>query len=150
GPEQGYDFLRNAIARNDFQSRGCDIAPDEIFVSDGAKSDCGNILDILGDDNVVAVTDPVYPVYVDTNVMAGHTGAPDEKGEYPGLIYLRGNAQNNFTPDVPKQHVDIVYLCSPNNPTGTVIHRDQLARWVEYARANDAIILFDAAYEAYI
>ena len=151
GPEQGYDFLRDAIAKHDFHARGCtDVAADEIFVSDGSKSDCGNILDILGDGNAIAVTDPVYPVYVDTNVMAGHTGAPDERGEFPGLVYLRGTPENDFSPDVPRQRVDIVYLCSPNNPTGTVITRDQLARWVEYARANDALILFDAAYEAYI
>jgi LL-diaminopimelate aminotransferase len=150
GPEQGYDFLRDAILKNDFQSRGCDIAADEIFVSDGSKSDCGNILDILGDNNTIAVTDPVYPVYVDTNVMFGHTGTPDERGEYSGLIYLRGNAENNFTPDLPKQRVDIVYLCSPNNPTGTVITKRRLAEWVDYAKKNDSIILFDAAYEAYI
>jgi LL-diaminopimelate aminotransferase len=150
GPEQGYDFLRDAIVKNDFHSRGCEVSADEIFVSDGSKSDCGNILDILGDNNTIAVTDPVYPVYVDTNVMFGHTGAPNEKGEYSGLTYLRGNAENNFTPDLPRDRVDIVYLCSPNNPTGTVITRNRLVEWVDYARQNDSIILFDAAYEAYI
>jgi LL-diaminopimelate aminotransferase len=150
GPEQGYDFLRDAIAQNDFQSRGCDVAADEIFVSDGSKCDCGNILDILGHGNTIAVTDPVYPVYVDTNVMAGNAGAPDEKGEYAGLVYLPAKAENNFTPSLPKQTVDVIYLCSPNNPTGTAISRDMLAKWVQYARANQSIILFDAAYEAYI
>jgi LL-diaminopimelate aminotransferase len=150
GPEQGYDFLREAIVKTDFAARGCDVAADEIFISDGSKSDCGNILDILGPDNVIAVTDPVYPVYVDTNVMAGHTGAPDEKGEYPGLVYLRATAGNEFTPELPKQKVDIIYLCSPNNPTGVVISKERLKQWVDYARANDAIIFFDAAYEAYI
>jgi len=150
GPEQGYDFLRDAIAKNDFAARGCDVAPDEIFVSDGSKSDCGNILDILGPGNKIAVTDPVYPVYVDTNVMAGHTGAPDEKGEYPGLVYLRATAENEFTPDLPKDKVDIVYLCSPNNPTGVVLSKERLKQWVDYARANDALIFFDAAYESYI
>ena len=150
GPEQGYDFLRDAILKHDFAARGCDVAADEIFVSDGSKSDCGNILDILGDNNSIAVTDPVYPVYVDTNVMFGHTAAPDERGEYPGLTYLRGNAQNNFTPDLPKEKVDVIYLCSPNNPTGTVITRARLIEWVNYARKHGSIILFDAAYEAYI
>jgi LL-diaminopimelate aminotransferase len=150
GPEQGYDWLRNAIAKNDFQSRGCEISSDEIFVSDGSKCDVGNILDIFGPGNAIAVTDPVYPVYVDTNVMAGHTGPADEAGEYQGLLYLRANAENNFTPDLPKGHVDIIYLCSPNNPTGTVITRDRLKQWVDYARAEKAIIFFDAAYEAYI
>jgi LL-diaminopimelate aminotransferase len=150
GPEQGYDFLRDAIIKNDFAPRGCDVAADEIFISDGSKSDCGNILDILGPDNAIAVTDPVYPVYVDTNVMAGHTGAPDEKGEYPGLVYLRATAANDFTPELTKQKTDIIYLCSPNNPTGVVISKERLKQWVDYARANDAIIFFDAAYEAYI
>jgi LL-diaminopimelate aminotransferase len=150
GPEQGYDFLREAIAKNDFAARGCDVTADEIFVSDGSKCDCGNILDILGAKNTIAVTDPVYPVYVDTNVMAGNTGQADEAGEYSGLVYLRATAANNFTPDLPTQKVDVIYLCSPNNPTGTAISRDGLTRWVEYARKNGSIILFDAAYEAYI
>jgi LL-diaminopimelate aminotransferase len=150
GPEQGYEFLREAIAKNDFAERGCDISADEIFVSDGSKCDCGNILDVLGDQNVVAVTDPVYPVYVDTNVMAGHTGPAEAGGEYSGLVYLRSTAENNFSPELPKQKVDIVYLCSPNNPTGTVITRDRLTQWVDYAKTNGTIILFDAAYEQYI
>ena len=150
GPEQGYEFLREAIAKNDFASRGCEIAADEVFVSDGSKCDVGNILDIFGHDNVIAVTDPVYPVYVDTNVMAGNTGPADEAGEYSGLLYLRSAAENNFTPDLPKQHVDVIYLCSPNNPTGTVIARDRLKQWVDYALEHRAVIFFDAAYEAYI
>jgi LL-diaminopimelate aminotransferase len=150
GPEQGYDFLRDAIAKNDFQARNCDVSPDEIFVSDGSKCDCGNILDILGPGNTIAVTDPVYPVYVDTNVMAGNGGAANEKGEYAGLVYLHAKAENDFTPALPKQKVDVIYLCSPNNPTGSAISREMLTRWVEYARANQSIILFDAAYEAYI
>lgn len=153
GPEQGYEFLREAIAKNDYQSRNCDISADEIFVSDGSKCDGGNILDIFAsakEDNVIAVCDPVYPIYVDTNVMAGHTGSADEKGEYQGLVYLRATAENNFSPDIPKQHVDLIYLCFPNNPTGAVITRDKLQQWVDYAKANNAIILYDAAYEAYI
>ncbi len=150
GPEQGYDFLRNAIAQNDYQARGADVSADEIFVSDGSKCDTGNILDIFGDDNIIAVTDPVYPVYVDTNVMAGHTGAADESGRYGGLVYIPMNAANNFTPSLPDRKVDLIYLCFPNNPTGTVISKEALTRWVEYAKANDATILYDAAYEAYI
>jgi len=150
GPEQGYDFLRQAIADNDFRVRNADIAPDEIFVSDGSKCDSGNILDIFGHGNRIAVTDPVYPVYVDTNVMAGHTGPAGATGEYSGLTYLRAVAANDFLPPIPSQKVDIVYLCSPNNPTGAVITRQQLSQWVQYARANKAIIFFDAAYEAYI
>ena len=120
GPEQGYDFLRNAIAANDFVARGCDVAADEIFVSDGSKCDTGNILDIFGTDNVVAITDPVYPVYVDTNVMSGRTGEADASGRYAGLVYLPVTAENNFTPSLPDQKVDLIYLCYPNNPTGTV------------------------------
>lgn len=153
GPEQGYDFLREAIAKNDYQSRNCDIAADEIFVSDGSKCDGGNILDIFAqerDANTIAVCDPVYPIYVDTNVMAGHTGPAGETGEYQGLVYLRATAENNFSPEIPRQKVDLVYLCYPNNPTGAVASRDRLSEWVEYAKANDAVILFDAAYEAYI
>jgi LL-diaminopimelate aminotransferase len=150
GPEQGYDFLREAIAKNDFQSRGCDVAADEVFVSDGSKCDCGNILDIFGTGNTIAVTDPVYPVYVDTNVMAGHTRAADERGEYGGLVYLRATAENHFTPDIPKQKVDIIYLCYPNNPTGTVASKATLTKWVEYAKQHESIIFYDAAYEAYI
>jgi LL-diaminopimelate aminotransferase len=150
GPEHGYDFLREAIATNDFQSRGAKITADEVFVSDGSKCDCANILDILGPSNVIAVTDPVYPVYVDTNVMAGHTGEAGDTGEYAGLVYLRATAENNFSPALPETKVDVVYLCSPNNPTGTVMTREQLAAWVAYARKNNTLILFDAAYEAFI
>lgn len=150
GPEQGFDFLRNAIATNDFQSRGAQVTADEIFVSDGSKCDTGNILDIFGDKNVVAVTDPVYPVYVDTNVMAGRTGAADEAGRYAGLVYLPVTAANNFTPELPSGKVDLLYLCYPNNPTGTVATKETLKKFVDYARANDTIIFFDAAYEAYI
>jgi LL-diaminopimelate aminotransferase len=150
GPEQGYDFLRNAIAENDYQSRGANVNADEIFVSDGSKCNSGNILDIFGADNVVAVTDPVYPVYVDTNVMAGHTGPGDDSGRYGGIVYLPATAENDFTPAKPDRRVDLIYLCYPNNPTGTVATRATLRSWVEYAKRNDAIILFDAAYEAYI
>ncbi len=150
GPEQGYEFLRHAIAENDYRSKGLEVADDEIFVSDGSKCDCGNILDIFGHDNRIAVMDPVYPVYVDTNVMAGHTGEGDDKGLYSGLVYLPCNAENGFVPAIPKEKVDIIYLCYPNNPTGTVATRGQLEAWVAYALANDAVILFDAAYEAYI
>lgn len=150
GPEQGYDFLRNAIAQNDFQSRGCDVSADEIFVSDGSKCDTGNILEIFGASNVVAVTDPVYPVYVDTNVMAGRTGAADEAGRYAGLVYLPVTEQNGFVPALPDRHVDLIYLCYPNNPTGTVATRETLQKWVKYAKAEKAIIFFDAAYEAFI
>jgi LL-diaminopimelate aminotransferase len=150
GPEQGYAFLRDAIAKNDYQAKKIDISADEIFVSDGSKCDGGNILDIFGHDNRIAVTDPVYPIYVDTNVMAGHTGAADERGEYQGLVYMRATAENDFTPPIPTERVDMIYLCSPNNPTGAVISREQLTKWVEYARKNGSVILFDAAYEAYI
>jgi LL-diaminopimelate aminotransferase len=150
GPEQGYDFLRNAIAANDYTTRGCNVAADEIFVSDGSKCDTGNILDIFGTDNIVAITDPVYPVYVDTNVMSGRTGEADKSGRYDGLVYLPVTAENNFTPSLPDQKVDLIYLCYPNNPTGTVATKETLKQWVDYAKANDAIILFDAAYEAFI
>jgi LL-diaminopimelate aminotransferase len=149
-PEQGYDFLREAIVRHDFAARGCQISTDEIFVSDGSKCDTGNILDILGGRNTIAVSDPVYPVYVDTNVMAGHTGGPSDVGEYEGLIYLRTSAASDFAAEPPPQRVDLVYLCSPNNPTGTAMTSAHLTRWVEYAKANDAVLLYDAAYEAYI
>jgi LL-diaminopimelate aminotransferase len=150
GPEQGYEFLRSAIAQNDYRGRNIEIADDEIFISDGSKCDCGYILDILGGQNKVAVPDPVYPVYVDTNVMAGHTGHSGKDGSYEGIVYLPCTAENNFVPDPPKEHVDLVYLCFPNNPTGAVASRGQLAQWVEYAHAHEAILLFDAAYEAYI
>ncbi len=150
GPEQGYEWLRQAIAQQDFQARGCDVDASEIFVSDGSKCDCGNILDILGHDNTIAVTDPVYPVYVDTNVMAGHTGPANEHGEYEGLVYLPITAENHFTASIPSQKVDVIYLCFPNNPTGAVATRAHLQDWVDYARAHGSLILFDAAYEAYI
>ncbi len=150
GPEQGYDFLREAIAQHDFQARGAQVAADEIFVSDGSKCDTGNILDIFGADNVVAVTDPVYPVYVDTNVMVGRTGPADAAGRYAGLVYLPVTAENGFVPALPNQPVDLIYLCYPNNPTGTVATRETLTAWVDYARSHDALIFFDAAYEAYI
>ena len=150
GPEQGHEFLRNAIAQNDFRSKGLDVADDEIFVSDGSKCDCGNILDILGHQNRLGITDPVYPVYVDTNVMAGHTGEANEAGAYEGIHYLPCCAENGFVPEVPQAKLDVVYLCFPNNPTGATATREQLTAWVEYARANQTLILFDAAYEAYI
>lgn len=148
GPEQGYEFLRQAIVDNQFAGLG--IAADEVFISDGSKCDTGNILDIFGKGNVIAITDPVYPVYVDTNVMAGNTGDADATGAYAGLLYLPCNAANGFVADVPDVHADIIYLCFPNNPTGAVATRAQLEAWVAYARGNDAIILFDAAYEAFI
>ena len=148
GPEQGYDFLRDAIVQNDYANLNIDA--DEIFVSDGSKCDSGNILDIFGSDNRIAITDPVYPVYVDTNVMAGNTGDADENGKYGGLLYLPVTEENEFTPAIPDQPVDLIYLCYPNNPTGTVVGKDILKQWVDYAKANRAIILYDAAYEAYI
>jgi len=150
GPEQGYLWLREAIAKSDFQARGCDIDASEIFISDGSKCDCGNILDILGSDNSIAVTDPVYPVYVDTNVMAGHTGPVTEAGTYEGLTYLPISAENSFTARIPSEKVDLIYLCFPNNPTGAVATKEHLQAWVNYARAHGSIILFDAAYEAFI
>jgi len=150
GPEQGYGWLREAIAAHDFQARGCDIDASEIFISDGSKCDTGNILDIFGSNNTIAVTDPVYPVYVDTNVMAGHTGPANDKGEYGGLVYLPISAENNFTAEIPQQKVDLIYLCFPNNPTGAVASREHLQAWVDYARAHGSIIFFDAAYEAFI
>jgi LL-diaminopimelate aminotransferase len=150
GPEQGYEFLRSKIAQHDFRDRNIDVADDEIFVSDGSKCDCGHILDILGDQNKIAITDPVYPAYVDTNVMAGHTGLAKKDGGYEGLVYLPCTSENNFVPKPPDEHVDLVYLCFPNNPTGAVATYDQLADWVAYAHAHDAILLFDAAYEAYV
>jgi LL-diaminopimelate aminotransferase len=150
GPEQGYQWLREKIASNDFQARGCQISAEEIFVSDGSKCDSSNILDILGPENRIAVTDPVYPVYVDSNVMAGRTGEADELGRYGGLSYLPITAANGFTAEIPTEKVDLIYLCFPNNPTGAVASKAQLKAWVDYARANEALILFDAAYEAFI
>jgi LL-diaminopimelate aminotransferase len=150
GPEQGYLWLREKIAQHDFRSRGCDIDAGEIFISDGSKCDCGNILDIFGSDNSIAVTDPVYPVYVDTNVMAGHTGDADESGKYGGIVYLPISADNGFAAEIPTQKVDLIYLCSPNNPTGATMSKAQLTAWVNYARTHGSIILFDAAYESFI
>ena len=150
GPEQGYDFLREAIANNDYKEFGIQIEPDEIFVSDGSKCDGGNLLDIFGNDNRVAVLDPVYPVYVDTNVMAGHTGPADENGRYENLVYMSVTAENNFEPELPTEPVDLIYLCYPNNPTGVVATHEMLAKWVDYAIKNNAIILYDAAYVAFI
>jgi LL-diaminopimelate aminotransferase len=150
GPEQGYAWLRDKIATHDFQARGCEVDSGEIFISDGSKCDTGNILDIFGNDNTIAVTDPVYPVYVDTNVMAGHTGEANEKGEFEGLVYLPITAENNFTAEIPAHKVDLIYLCFPNNPTGATATKEHLKAWVDYAKANGSIIFFDAAYEAYI
>ncbi len=150
GPEQGYAWLREKIAAHDFQARGCEVEADEIFISDGSKCDTGNILDIFGHDNTIAVTDPVYPVYVDTNVMAGNTGVANDKGEFEGLVYLPITAQNNFTAEIPSQKVDLIYLCFPNNPTGATATKEHLKAWVDYAKAHSSIIFFDAAYEAFI
>jgi LL-diaminopimelate aminotransferase len=150
GPEQGYEFLRHAIAQGDYRDRGLEVADDEVFVSDGSKCDCGNILDIFGHENQIAVMDPVYPVYVDTNVMAGHTGPGNEFGAFEGLLYLPCTPANGFVPEIPKEKADIVYLCYPNNPTGATATREQLAAWVEYACRHESILLYDAAYEAYI
>jgi LL-diaminopimelate aminotransferase len=150
GPEQGYDFLREAIAEHDFRARGAQVDADEVFVSDGSKCDSGNIQEIFSTDARVAIPDPVYPVYVDTNVMAGRTGAADATGRYAGLVYLPCTADGGFLPDPPKEKVDLAYLCFPNNPTGAVAKRADLERWVAWARENDAVLLYDAAYEAYI
>ncbi|MCK5226430.1 MAG: LL-diaminopimelate aminotransferase, partial [Planctomycetes bacterium] len=146
----GYEFLRKAISEKDFRSRGIDIDIDEIIVSDGAKCDTGNMQEIFGCENIVAVTDPVYPVYVDTNVMAGRSGLAAEKGRYDGIVYMPCTEQNGFVPELPNKKVDLIYLCFPNNPTGAVATKEQLAKWVNYARKNKAIILFDAAYESFI
>lgn len=150
GPEQGYAFLRDAIVENDYRSRGINISADEIFVSDGAKCDTGNMQEIFGLDNIVAVTDPVYPVYVDTNVMAGRTGEGDNAGRYANIVYMPCTAKNDFVPELPSEPVDMIYLCYPNNPTGAVATKQQLKKWVDYAIEKKAIILFDAAYEAFI
>ena len=149
GPEQGYDFLREVIAREDFQTRGCNIEAEEIFVSDGAKCDSGNFQEIFSTDITVAIPDPVYPVYVDTNVMAGRTGESSD-GRYRGLVYLEGTRENGFIPDLPRQPVDLIYLCFPNNPTGAMATKEQLKQWVDFARDNKALILYDAAYEAFV
>ena len=151
GPEQGYDFLREKIAQIDYSKRGIQIDKDEIFVSDGAKCDTGNIIDIFSIDNKVALTDPVYPVYLDTNVMAGRAGKYNEQtGKYENIIYMPCTSENDFVPEFPEERPDMIYLCLPNNPTGTVLTKDQLQKWVEYAKENKSIILFDAAYEAFI
>ncbi|MBC6473185.1 MAG: LL-diaminopimelate aminotransferase [Hormoscilla sp. GM102CHS1] len=150
GPEQGYLWLREKIAASDFQARGCDIDAEEIFISDGSKCDTGNILDIFGHDNAIAITDPVYPVYLDTNVMAGNTGPGNDAGKYEGIRYLPITADNNFTAEIPSEKVDLIYLCFPNNPTGATATKSHLKAWVDYANANGSIVLFDAAYEAFI
>ncbi|MDR2551251.1 MAG: LL-diaminopimelate aminotransferase [Desulfobulbus sp.] len=149
GPEQGYEFLRQAIAEHDFQARGADIQADEVFVSDGAKCDTGNIQELFANDAKIAIPDPVYPVYLDTNVMAGRTG-DFKDGRYQGIVYLESTRANNYVPDLPKEPVDLIYLCFPNNPTGSTITREQLKVWVDFARDTQALILFDAAYEAFI
>lgn len=150
GPEQGYPFLRQAIAEGDYRSRGIEVEDDEVFVSDGSKCDTANILDVLGPDNRIAVMDPVYPVYVDTNVMAGRTGPARDDGSYEGLLLLRCGPENGFMPEPPEEPVDVVYLCSPNNPTGAAATRERLEKWVGWALEHEALLLFDAAYEAYI
>jgi len=149
GPDYGYDFLREKIARDDYLARGADIAFDEIFISDGAKSDTANIQEIFSHDIQVAIPDPVYPVYIDTNVMAGRAGDP-ENGRYAGIVYLEGTKANGFVPDLPNKPVDLIYLCFPNNPTGAVITKEALKRWVDYAREHQALIIYDAAYEAFL
>lgn len=150
-PDLGYEFLRNAIAANDFEARGCDIKPDEIFVSDGAKCDCGNIQELFDKDNVIAVCDPVYPVYVDSNIMAGRGGEFDEaSGQWSKVVYMPCGKENSFVPDFPKEHVDLIYLCYPNNPSGAAISKKQLQEWVDFAIEKEAVIIYDAAYEAYI
>jgi LL-diaminopimelate aminotransferase len=150
GPEQGYPFLVESILEHDYASRGVRLEPDEVFVSDGSKCDSANVQEIFARDSVIALSDPVYPVYLDSNVMAGRTGALGADGRYAGVVYMPATAENGFSPEPPKESADVVYLCSPNNPTGAVQTREQLARWVDYARERRAVILFDAAYEAYI
>ena len=149
GPEQGYPFLIDAIIKNDYASRGIFLEPGEVFVSDGAKSDCGNIGDMLRHDNSIGVTDPVYPVYIDSNVMSGRTGTL-ENGKWSDVVYIPCTEANNFVPDLPSRRVDIIYLCYPNNPTGTTLTKEELKTWVNYALANDCLIMYDSAYEAYI
>lgn len=150
GPEQGYDFLIEKIIETNYTKRGIEIAKDEIFVSDGSKSDCGNIQEIFSTDSLVAITDPVYPVYLDTNVMAGRTGVLQDNGMFENVTYMPCTAENNFTPEIPKKRVDLIYLCCPNNPSGTTLSREALEQWVAYAKKNESVILFDAAYAAYI
>lgn len=149
GPEQGYDFLREAIAREDFQARGADINADEVFVSDGAKCDTGNIQELFAGDIRIAIPDPVYPVYIDTNVMAGRTGNYND-GRYEGVVYLDCTKENHFVPELPREPVDLIYLCFPNNPTGATITKAELEKWVDYAKKNKALIIYDAAYEEFI
>lgn len=149
GPEQGYTFLRKAIIHNDYEPRGIHFSIDEVFISDGAGSDLGNLSDILGTDNRIAIQDPVYPAYIDTNVMAGRTGDLRD-GRWSNIIYLPCTAENEFCPDLPKEHADIIWLCYPNNPTGTALTREQLQRWVRYAQEHQSLIIFDSAYEAFI
>lgn len=150
GPEQGYDFLRQAIVEHDYAERGVELSSDEVFISDGSKSDTANIVDLFSNDIRLAITDPVYPVYVDSNVLAGRTGQLMDDGRWSGITYIPCNRENNFVPELPKGKVDVIYLCLPNNPTGTTLTRDQLQKWVDYARAEEAIILYDGAYEAYV
>jgi len=150
GPEQGYEFLREAIAVNDYQARGANIKADDIFISDGSKCDTGNIQEIFGNDNIIALGDPVYPVYADTTVMSGKTGSCNEKGYFDGIVYMPCTEANGFVPEIPTQKVDLIFLCFPNNPTGTVATKEILKKWVDYALSNNCIILFDAAYQAYI
>ena len=150
GPEQGYDFLINTVIEHDYRARGISIDPDEVFISDGSKCDVGNIQEIFGIDNIVAITDPVYPVYLDSNVMAGRTGELADDGRFAKIVYLPCTAENGFIPELPEQRVDLIYLCVPNNPTGTALTRKELSKWVNYAREQQAIILYDAAYEGYI
>ncbi len=150
GPEQGYDFLREAILTNEYKNRGIDISLDEIFISDGSKCDTGNILEIFGGDNKIAIQDPAYPVYVDSSVMAGRTGQYLKNGYFDGIVYMPCTSANDFIPDLPKEKVDIIFLCYPNNPTGTTASKEELKKWVDYALKNNSIILFDAAYEAFI
>lgn len=150
GPERGYDFLRRAIVENDFHARGIDMSEDEVFVNDGAKSDTGNFQELLGRDVRIAVTDPIYPVYIDSNVMSGRTGELMADGHWSNVVYMPCSAENGFTPELPKEPVDVIYLCYPNNPTGTTLPREELRRWVDYALEHDALIFYDAAYEAYI
>lgn len=151
GPEQGYEFLRKAIVKYDYERRGIQILPDEVFISDGSKCDCGNIVDLFDINNKIAITDPVYPVYLDTNIMSGRTGKYNtETGKYDGVIYIPCTSENDFIPELPQEIPDIIYLCFPNNPTGTVINKKELTKWVNYAKDNNAIILYDSAYEAFI
>ena len=149
GPERGYEFLRHAIAENDFRARGIKIDEDEIFVNDGAKSDTGNFQELLGKDVKIGVSDPIYPVYVDSNAMGGRTGILGADGRWSDVVYMPCTEENDFVPELPSEHVDVIYLCYPNNPTGTTLTRSELKRWVEYAAKHDALIFYDSAYEAY-